>query len=70
MTEEADNAAKLSGIVSRETQLSLLSFVEDAGAELERLQEDEAALMNSANSYGADLPEHDHSHEVTEDEQS
>ena len=70
VTEEADNAAKLSGIVSRETQLSLLSFVEDAGAELERLQEDEAALMNSTNSYGADLPEHDHSHEVNEDEQS
>jgi len=70
VTEEADNAAKLSGIVSRETQLGLLSFVEDAGAELERLQEDEAALMNSTNSYGADLPEHDHSHEVNEDEQS
>ena len=69
VAEEADNAAKLSGIVSRETQLGLLSFVEDAAAELERLQEDEAALMSGTNSYGADLPEHDHSHEVTEDEQ-
>lgn len=70
VNEEVENARNLDGVVSRETQLGLLSFVEDAGAELERLKEEQEELMKQANSYGDDFPEHDHSHEVNEDEQS
>lgn len=39
--EEAQTAAQLSGIVSRETQLSLLSIVPDPKAELEKMEAEE-----------------------------
>lgn len=40
LTEEADVASKLKGIVSDETLLSVLSVVEDVKAELKRIKED------------------------------
>jgi len=61
-TEEAENAAKLDGIVSRATQLALLSCVDDVNAELEAIKEEEEQLKASTNSYG-DFREHDHSHD-------
>lgn len=64
-TEEADNAMKLSGIVSRATQLALLSCVDDVNAELEAIKEEEEQLKAGANSYG-DFREHDHSHDEGE----
>ena len=56
--EEAQTAAQLSGIVSHETQLSLLSIVSDPKEELEKIEKEQAAepLM--------DFDDHDH---VTED---
>lgn len=41
--EEADVAAKLKGLVSEETRLSLLSFVDDVKYEQERMQEEQDA---------------------------
>lgn len=40
--EEAQTASQLSGIVSKETQLSVLSIVPDAKAEVERMEEEQA----------------------------
>ena len=64
-TEEADNAMKLAGIVSRATQLALLSCVDDVNAELEAIKEEEEQLKASTNSYG-DFRKHDHSHDEGE----
>lgn len=41
LSEEAETASKLSGIVSRETQLSTLSIVDDVSAELEKIRQEE-----------------------------
>lgn len=46
--EEAQTAASLSGIVSHKTQLSMLSAVPDADAELERIEEEKQAEYISA----------------------
>ena len=46
LSEEADIAGKLAGIVSRETQLSVLSIVDDAKAEIERINEDDEELLD------------------------
>jgi SPP1 family phage portal protein len=46
IADEADTAGKLSGIVSKETQLSILSFVDNPKQELERIQKE-----NEMNSY-------------------
>jgi hypothetical protein len=50
-TEEADNAAKLSGVVSRETQLGLLSCIDDVSAEIERIEAEQEELLEKADSY-------------------
>ena len=39
--DEAATAATLNGIVSKETQLSVLSIVDDPKKEIERMQEEE-----------------------------
>ena len=52
-TEEVENAMKLDGVVSRETQLGLLSFIDDVAAELERIREEQEELMDQADSYRA-----------------
>lgn len=41
LSDEADIASKLAGITSKETQLSVLSFVDDAAAEMQRMREEE-----------------------------
>lgn len=46
--EEAEIAAKLAGIVSKETQLSTLSIVDDVEAEKERITEDTRALYTDS----------------------
>jgi len=47
LSEEADVAGKLSGIVSKETQLSVLSFVDNPRRELERIQKEEEKWMET-----------------------
>ena len=48
ITEEINNAKNVSGIVSTETQLALLSIVDDPKAELERIEDEKkASLANS-----------------------
>ena len=46
--DEADTAAKLSGIVSEETQLKTLSIVDDVGKELERKRAEDAEKTQDA----------------------
>lgn len=41
LLEEAQIASQLSGVVSRETQLSALSIVQDIGEEMQRIKQDE-----------------------------
>lgn len=41
LSDEADIASKLAGITSKETQLGVLSCVDDAAAELQRMREEE-----------------------------
>lgn len=43
--EEAEIAMKVDGIVSKETQLKLLSFIDDVTAEIEAIQEEQKALI-------------------------
>lgn len=45
ISEEADTAAKLEGIVSKETQLATLSVVKNVSEEIERLKAEEAEKM-------------------------
>lgn len=48
ITEEITNAKNVAGIVSKKTQLSLLSIVDDPESELERIDEEkESSLANS-----------------------
>ncbi|MED3623251.1 phage portal protein [Neobacillus thermocopriae] len=47
ISDEADTAGKLSGIVSKETQLSVLSFVDNPKQELERIQKEEQVRMGT-----------------------
>lgn len=44
IAEEADIAAKLSGVVSKETQLSVLSVVDNVKKEIEKMEEDSDPL--------------------------
>ena len=50
-TEEVENATKLDGVVSRESQLGLLSFIEDADAELEKLRQEQEEELKQSDSY-------------------
>ena len=45
LSEEADTAAKLSGITSKKTQLKIISAVEDVNAELDRIEEETDPLQ-------------------------
>ena len=45
ISEEAQTAAQLSGIVSQETQLGVLSIVPDAQAEMEKIKEEQPVEM-------------------------
>ena len=57
LSENIQAVSQLSGIVSDETKLSLLSFVDDPKAELERLQQEESDELERADkreySFGA-----------------
>ena len=65
--EEAQTAAQLSGIVSHETQLSLLSIVSDPKAELEKIeQEQEPQPLMDFDSHPSVTPEEEDSLEETE----
>ncbi len=48
LTDEADVAAKLDGIVSQETQLKVLSCVDDVNKEIERIDAEDEKLKNDA----------------------
>lgn len=48
LAEEADTAAKLEGIVSKETQLTTLSIIENVTAEIERMDEEEQKALDNA----------------------
>lgn len=48
LSENIQAVSQLSGIVSDETKLSLLSFVDDPKAELERLQQEESDELERA----------------------
>lgn len=48
LSEEVTDAKNLEGVVSKETQLSVLSIVDDPKAELERMQSEEDERMQSA----------------------
>lgn len=48
LAEETDIASKLEGIVSKETQLSVLSVVENVQDELDRIEEEENAQKDDA----------------------
>lgn len=52
ITEEIENAKNLEGMVSKETQLKLLSIVEDAQAEIERLKDEDTEYKEKM---GADM---------------
>lgn len=65
--EEAQTAAQLSGIVSHETQLSLLSIVSDPKAELEKIeQEQEPQPLMDFDSHPSVTPEEEDSLEEPE----
>lgn len=51
LLDEAEIAEKLSGVTSKETQLSVLSMVDDVDAELERIEKDK-----DATGFAADFP--------------
>ena len=54
VTDEASVAQTLDGIVSRQTQLSVLSVVDDVQAELERIDSERQKEIDSISSYGDD----------------
>ena len=51
ISDEADVVMKLDGVVSRETQLSLLSCVDDVMAEIGRINEEQEERLNQDDSY-------------------
>lgn len=64
--EEAQTAAQLSGIVSRQTQLETLSIVDNVQAELERIEEEEKAQPEPLDDFNAH--EHEDDEEDPEDD--
>ena len=54
MLEEAQIAAQLDGIVSHETQLKILSFIENVMEELERIKKENEELKKSMDNLGFD----------------
>lgn len=66
--ESVDVASAVEGIVSKETQLSILPMVEDVGAEQERIQAEEEALQNrnpQYNGVGQNQNANDQNQDVT-----
>lgn len=59
VSDEAETAQKLEGIVSKETQLKVLSLVRDPAKEIEQMANEEAERMSSVNTL-ADAFNHDH----------
>lgn len=51
LQEEAQTASQLEGIVSKETQLSVLSIVPDVKNEIEKMEEEEEEQMNKLSMY-------------------
>lgn len=56
VTDEATTAQTLDGIVSKQTQLSVLSIVDDVQAEVERIEAERQSEIDAVSSYGV----HDH----------
>lgn len=48
LADEADTATKLSGIVSKQTQLSILSCVDDPKTEMQRIKDEQAEQVKQA----------------------
>lgn len=59
VSDEATTAQALDGIVSRQTQLSVLSVVDDVGAEMERIAAEREEEIAAVSTYGG----HDHGDE-------
>ena len=51
LQEEAQTASQLEGIVSKETQLSVLSIVPDVKKEIEKMEEEEEEQMQQLSMY-------------------
>lgn len=51
IVDEAETAAKLAGITSKETQLSVLSIVDDPNAELERIEAEQDLMGNDTDGF-------------------
>ncbi|WP_289684109.1 phage portal protein [Faecalibaculum rodentium] len=66
--EEAQTAAQLSGIVSRQTQLETLSMVDNVQAELERIEEEEKAQPEPLDDFNAHEHEDDEENPEDDDE--
>ena len=66
--EEAQTAAQLSGIVSRQTQLETLSIVDNVQAELERIEEEEKAQPEPLDDFNAHEHEDDEENPEDDDE--
>ncbi len=66
--EEAQTAAQLSGIVSRQTQLETLSIVDNVQAELERIEEEEKAQPEPLDDFNAHEHEDEEEHPEEDDE--
>ena len=49
ISEEVQTAAQLTGIVSKETQLSVLSIVPDVKDEIDKMEEEQEEEINSFN---------------------
>lgn len=66
--EEAQTAAQLSGIVSRQTQLETLSIVDNVQAEIERIEEEEKAQPEPLDDFNAHDHEDEEEHPEEDDE--
>lgn len=59
LADEAETAVKLEGVVSKETQLSTLTIVDDAKAEIKRLDTEKAADMKLAQAHSVSATDQD-----------
>ena len=67
LVEEAETAEKLAGVVSKRTQLSVLSVVDNVQDELDELEADKE--KNAINSYNRDMNTPFVRNDVVEDDQ-
>lgn len=68
LTEAVSNAQNLSGIVSKETQLSVLPFVDDPKAEIARMDKEKQSAMKQALKYSPSATDQDKSDTDDEEE--